>query len=164
MFPAWRDAARLLADTLPGADETSDDRFAVHGTDQWKRALYRLNFALREDGHNSAVVELDPFQDLMRVIFFSQEVDDHPDLFEALARRTPHSTWDHRIDPESPVDYPRTDRHQPHPEVKFEFHSLEHWQDHKDDLGSILPLTRIDPKNVSKRIFGSHKALMSRWL
>ena len=92
----------------PGSDETSDDRFAVHGTDQWKQALYRLNFALREDGRNSAAVELDLFQDLMRVIFFSQEDDDHPELFEALARRIPHSTWDHRIDPEIPVDHPRT--------------------------------------------------------
>ena len=60
LLPAWEDAGKLLSDCIAAAGHIEE-------------APLRLSFALRNDAPRSAAVELDPLQDVMRVIF-SQEV------------------------------------------------------------------------------------------
>ena len=137
MRDCWHYAADTLRESFPDRAETDDDRYEVHGTDQWKWALYRLNFAIKGRDRNSAAVELDPFEDLVRVIFFHEEVESLREPFQELALRVRHSTWDHRIEPQGPVDFPRTDGRDHSPEVKFEFHSRESWQQHANTIRQL---------------------------
>ena len=137
MGDCWRNAADALRQAFPERTETGDDRYEVHGTDQWKWALYRLNFAVKGRDRNSAAVELDPFEDLVRVIFFHEEVESQRERFEELATAIRHSTWDHRIDPQGPVEFPRTDGLEHCPEVKFEFDDREIWERHSQTIGEL---------------------------
>lgn len=68
------------------------------------------------------------------MIFFSREVQDNPRFFEDLAGCLPHYAWGNYGDPNSPSEYPRTGTLTHHPDVKFEFLCLEHWQGHKNDI------------------------------
>ena len=127
LLECWDDASDLLRQALPVRTETDDDRYTTHGTDHWKWALYRLHFAYHNNPDNPAAVELDPFEDIVRLIFFHAEVESRKQLFEDLARLIPHSTWDHRTDPPGPVLSPRR-AGLPHcPEIKFAFSSPGQW-------------------------------------
>ena len=84
---------------------------------------------------------MDPFEDIVRVIFFHEEVESQKVLFEELARNVRHSTWDHRIYPQGPVDFPRTDGVDHCPEVKFEFASRESWNEHSGNI--VLLAVRV---------------------
>ena len=134
LYECWNEAAEELRRCFPDRVESDDKRYDIHGTDQWKWALYRLNFAVKGRDRNSAAVEVDPFDDIVRVIFFHEEVESQKELFEELARNIRHSTWDHRIEPQGPVDFPRTDGVGHCPEVKFEFDSRESWVKHSGSM------------------------------
>ena len=149
----WHSARQMFQGSFEEYRERADGRANTYASDKWKWANYRLNFQLLGLSHSAAAVEVDPFEDLVRVIFFGIYVDMCLEGFEVLALEIPHSTWDPLIELQGPVEFPRTDGREHAPEVKFEFRSVEDWERHREQL---VEAARCIYEKTKRRIEGGN--------
>ena len=131
----WDSGRSMMVNTLLNARLLADGR--ARG---W--AKYRLNFQIYNRRHSAAAIEIDPDEDVFKVIFFAPYVDLCKEQFEQAAREWHaknmwFSTWDPYITNPGEVDFPRTDGEDHCPELKFGLRNLKEWTDHKGILESL---------------------------
>ena len=141
----WNSGRSMMAQAFDIHRELADGRDR-----DWAR--YRLNFQIWRRRHSAAAIEVDPDEDVFKVIFFAPYTDLCKEQFEQAAREWQaknmyFSTWDPYIAEPGIVEFPRVDGEDHCPELKFGLRTLKEWTDHKDILENLAKCIYLEAGN-----------------